>query len=93
MDVRNILLYDVYKNLLNDSERLCFESYYFNNLSLSEISINFNISRNAIHKKLKVISNKLIEYEEKLNLYKKITKIEKLIKDDNLRKQILDVME
>ena len=55
MDKRNylIILYDFYGELLNDKQKECFEDYYFNNLSLGEISENYDISRNAIHKTLK----------------------------------------
>ena len=33
-----IILYDYYSELLSDKQRLYFEEYYFNNLSLTEIS-------------------------------------------------------
>ena len=51
MDKRNylIILYDFYGELLNDKQKECFEDYYFNNLSLGEISENMNLSRNAIY--------------------------------------------
>jgi len=66
-----VILYDFYGELLNDKQREYFEDYYFNNLSLGEISENTGISRNAIHKGLKSAEEKLNFYEEKLNLYKK----------------------
>ena len=42
MDDRDyiILLYDYYMELFNDKQREYFEYYYFNNLSLGEISDN-----------------------------------------------------
>ena len=64
-------LYDLYKNLLTDKQREYFEDYYFNNLSLSEISENYDISRNAVSKQLSTIREKLDEYEEKLSLFEK----------------------
>ena len=66
-----IILYDLYGELLNDKQQQYFEEYYFNNLSLGEISENLNISRNAVHKSLQSIEEKLQFYEEKLKLYKK----------------------
>ena len=66
-----IILYDFYCELLNDKQKEYFEDYYFNNLSLGEISENTGISRNAIHKSIKIVCEKLYFYEEKLNLYKK----------------------
>lgn len=72
-------LYDYYKELLTEKQRNYFEEYYFNNLSLSEISENCGVSRNAVHKQLKEIENKLIEYEEKLKLYSKSIEIKRIL--------------
>lgn len=72
-------LYDYYKELLTEKQQLYFEEYYFNNLSLSEISEIYKVSRNAIHKQLKEITNKLLEYENKLKLYKKAIEIKKIL--------------
>ena len=57
-----IILYDFYSELLSDKQKEHFEDYYFNNLSLGEISENENVSRNAIHKSIKSIENKLYAY-------------------------------
>lgn len=79
-----IILYDFYSSLFTDKQREYFEDYYFNNLSLSEISENVGISRNAIHKTIKLIENKLLFYEESLLLYEKSKKIRFIIdKIDN----------
>ena len=45
MDTRNylIILYDFYGELFNEKQRLYFENYYLENLSLGEISENLNI--------------------------------------------------
>ena len=58
-------LYDFYKKMFTDKQREYFEEYYFNNLSLSEIAENHNVSRNAVHNELKLIENRLVELEEK----------------------------
>ena len=63
-----IILYDYYGELLSDDNRKYFEDYYFDNLSLSEIAENNNISRNAVHKHIKSAEEKLTFYEEKLRL-------------------------
>jgi len=78
-----IILYDYYEELLNDREKENFESYYFDNLSLGEISDNLGISRNAIHKSIKCVINKLYEYEKKLKLYQKNNKIKELLNEIN----------
>ena len=74
-----IILYDYYGELLNDIQREYFEEYYFDNLSLSEISENDGKSRNAIHKCIKTSCNKLYEYEDKLKLYEKRKKLDNII--------------
>ena len=76
-----VILYDYYGELFNDNQKRCFEAYYFDNLSLSEISENENKSRNAIHKLIKGVCNKLYEYEDMLKLYEKSNKIKEIIKD------------
>ena len=81
MDEREyiIILYDYYKDLFNMKQQEYFEEYYFNNLSLSEISENMGISRNAIHKSIKLIEDKLLFYEDKLKLYNKSKEISRLL--------------
>ena len=77
-------LYDLYKNLLNEKESLVFIDYYQNDLSLSEIAENNNVTRNAIFKSLKNVENKLLSYEEKLKLYEKRKQILKLIDKNDI---------
>ena len=96
MDNRDyiIILYDYYGDLFNDKQKEYFEDYYFNNLSLGEISDNIGISRNAIHKVIKNIEEKLLFYEDKLKLYDKNIKIKKLLNDDddNLKEKIKELL-
>ena len=81
-----IMLYDFYGELLNEKQKEYFEEYYFNNLSLSEISANLNVSRNAIHKCLITVEEKLTFFEEKLKLYEKTTLIRDIIKEEDIKK-------
>lgn len=85
------ILYDYYEKLLSEKDRTCFKSYYFDNLSLSEIADNENISRNAIHKRLKKIEEKLIDYENIIGLYKKEQKVLELVEDEKLKQRIKSV--
>ncbi|MDD3821495.1 MAG: YlxM family DNA-binding protein [Bacilli bacterium] len=78
-----IILYDLYGELLTKKQKDYFVAYYFNNLSLSEISDNFEVSRNAIHKQLKIIEQKLYYYEEKLKLLTKSKKLNEIINSIN----------
>ena len=52
------ILFDYYGELLNDKQKEYFKSYYFDNLSLQEISDNMNVSRNAVSKELKLIEGR-----------------------------------
>ena len=72
-------LYDCYKELLTDKQKMYFEDYYFNNLSLSEIAENYDVSRNAVHNQLKIIEEKLEAFEFKLQISNKKKKIIKLL--------------
>lgn len=87
-------LYDYYGVLLTEKQQYYFEDYYFNNYSLSEIAENNKTSRNAIHKQVKEVENKLIDYEDKLKLYQKASEIEEIIKDldENIREQIEELI-
>ncbi len=93
MDERDyyIILYDLYSSLFSVKQKEYFEDYYFNNLSLSEISENVGVSRNAIHKSIKSIEKKLLFYEDNLKLYKKNLEVNNIIKDindKNIRKKL-----
>ena len=91
-----IILYDYYGELLNDKQREYFELYYFDNLSLGEISDNLNVSRNAVHKSIKTIENKLLFYEDVLKIYSKSNKIINVVNDidnDTIKNKIIDILE
>jgi len=85
------ILYDYYGELLTTRQQECFKAYYFDNLSLSEISDNLNISRNAIHKQLKTVEEKLRFYEDKLKLKSKDEELLKVINqlsDTTIKKKL-----
>ncbi len=90
-----VMLYDFYGELFNDKQKTYFEAYYFQNLSLGEISANLGVSRNAVYKVLQGIDTKLKFYEEKLELYKKnqmICAIIKLEKDIEIKKKLEELI-
>ncbi len=80
-------LYDYYKDLFTDKQKLYFEQYYWEDLSLAEIAENNNVSRNAIHNQLKIMEERLNELEEILQLNKKREKILKLL-DNKIDKEL-----
>lgn len=87
-----INLYDYYGELLTLKQQEYFKDYYFNNYSLSEISENNSISRNAIHKQIKEVESKLEFYEGILKLYEKSLKIKELIKDLDIKEKIEELI-
>lgn len=79
IDVKHSILFDYYGELLTDKQQEFFKDYYFDNLTLQEIAENNDISRNAVHKTLNTIIDKLEYYEKVLKLYDKSEKIKKII--------------
>ncbi|MDE5599798.1 MAG: DNA-binding protein, partial [Ureaplasma sp.] len=73
-------LFDLYKDFLTDKQKQYFEDYYFNDMSLSEISITYNVSRNAILDSNKKTIQILLDFENKLNLL-------------DLREKILNILD
>lgn len=89
-------LYDCYKDLLTDKQQSYFVDYYQDNLSLSEMADNYGISRNAIHRQIKKITELLDFYESKLCIISKNNQIMDLInetKNDKLIKEIERIIE
>jgi predicted DNA-binding protein YlxM (UPF0122 family) len=80
-----IELYDLYQALLTKKQKEYFESYYFDNYSITEISENKDVSRNAVHDQLKKTVSKLNDYEIKLKL-KELSK-----KRKNIIKKLMEV--
>ena len=76
---RASLLYDFYGALLTDRQRDVMALYHEENLSLSEIAQEYDISRQAVHDTLKKAEQALTEYEKKLGLVEKLLIREKAI--------------
>jgi len=79
--IKLINLYDLYQDLLTEKQRNYFESYYFDDYSITEISENNNVSRNAVHDQLKRTVKKLNDIEEKMNLRKQNIKRQVIISE------------
>ena len=88
-----VTLFDYYGSLLTEKQRQYFEDYYFENSSLSEISENLGISRNAVNKQIHKTIEKLEYYEEKLELYQKSEKIKKLLEQSQIEPKIKEKIE
>ncbi len=97
------MLLDIYGTLLTKKQFEFLDNYYNNDLSLSEIAENENITRQAVRDNLKKGECKLFEYEEKLSIMKKtIMQEEKIaiilseitkISDKATDKEIAEVLE
>ena len=85
-----IKYYELYNSLLTEKQKEYFEDYYFYDLSITEIALNHDISRNAVFDQIKRINKALEEYENKLNLSKKIDKIAKM--DFDKKEEILKIL-
>lgn len=87
-------LYDYYQDLFTDKQKVYYESYYFQDLSLAEIAENNDVSRNAVHGQIKIVEEKLEFYEQVLGLYQKSLKMKELLKevDSDLRKRIEEII-
>ncbi len=70
-NVKISILLDIYGKLLTEKQYQFLNDYYNNDLSLSEIAENENITRQAVRDNLKKGENNLFEYEDKLNFMKK----------------------
>lgn len=96
-NIELIEIYDIYQSLLTVKQKEYFEGYYFDDLSITELSENFGVSRNAVHDQLKRTVSKLHDFEDKLSLYKNEKIREELYEkldelDDERITKILDLL-
>ena len=75
------MLCQIYGKLLTEKQFDYINDYYNNDLSLSELAENYNITRQAARDNIKKGENKLFEYEEKLQIMKTTLRNEKKIED------------
>lgn len=73
------MLCQIYGKLLTEKQYELINDYYNNDLSLSEIAENNQITRQAVRDIIKKGENKLFEFEEKLQFMKKMLDQEKQI--------------
>lgn len=73
------MLCQMYGKLLTEKQYNYINDYYNNDLSLSEIAENYNITRQAARDNIKKGESKLFEYEEKLGIMKTTINTEKKI--------------
>ncbi len=80
-NVKISILLDIYGKMLTEKQYSLLDDYYNNDLSLSEIAENEQITRQAVRDNLKKGENNLFEYEEKLGFMKKTLEQEEKINE------------
>ncbi len=73
------MLWEIYGKLLTEKQYQVLNDYYNNDLSLSEIAENNNISRQGVRDLIKKGEDKLFDYEEKLKIMENNTRNERTI--------------
>ncbi len=77
------MLYDFYGDLLTQHQKKLYEDAIFNDLSLSEIADEQGISRQGVHDLIRRCDKILADYETKLHLVEKFSKIKQNIQQIN----------
>ncbi|MBF1174209.1 MAG: YlxM family DNA-binding protein [[Eubacterium] sulci] len=80
------MLFDIYGGLLTDKKKRVMEMYHEDDMSLSEIAEELEVSRAAVHDSLRSAERLLCSYEDKLGILADYFRKEKLA--DELRTYI-----
>ena len=80
------MLFDIYGGLLTDKKKRVMEMYHEDDMSLSEIAEELEVSRAAVHDSLRSAERLLCSYEDKLGILADFLRKEKLA--DELRTYI-----
>ena len=80
-NIKMSILCQIYGKLLTEKQYQVINDYYNNDLSLSEIAENNNITRQAVRDIIKKGENKLFELEEKLTFMKKTLNQERKLQE------------
>lgn len=97
------LLSEVYSELLTQKQQKLLKDFLDNNLSISELAVEYNSSRQAVNDLLKRTFKVLEGYEQKLGLLKKFESVRATInesimllnkdKKDQVEKKLLSILE
>ena len=68
---RMAMLYDFYGELLTEKQKAVITQHFLNDLSLNEVAIEHNITRQAVLDMIRRTEKLLLQYEDKLQLVKK----------------------
>lgn len=94
------MLYDFYGDLLTEHQKKIYEDAVYNDMSLTELAMTYEISRQAVHDIIKRCDKILNEYEEKLHLVDRfakvkdtVSKIRSLTEDEEIRRLADEILE
>lgn len=87
--VKLSMLLEIYKNLITEKQRDVLNLYYNEDMSLAEIADEFEISRQAVRDNIKNGEKNLINYEEKLKVFDKKTRMLEVL--DNIDDENIDI--
>ena len=85
------MLFDIYGGLLTDKKKRVMKMYHEDDMSLSEIAEELEVSRAAVHDSLRSAERLLCSYEDKLGILDDYLRKEKLA--DELRTHISEARE
>ena len=90
-DFYYIELFDLYKELLTEKQKQVFISRFLLDLSYAEIAETEGTSRQSIFDAIKIVKEKLLEFEKALNLKEKYDKINETLQsiDDEKKVKII----
>lgn len=80
------ILFDIYKDLLNEKVVDYFKLYYEENLTLQEIADLKKVSKSYVGNLIKKTTKKLEELENKLHIYETKKKLEKISEINDIKK-------
>lgn len=97
------LLCEVYSQLLTQKQQKLLKDFLDNNLSISELAVEYNSTRQAVNDLLKRTFKVLEGYEEKLGLLKKFESVKLTIneaivllnkdKKEQVKKKLFSILE
>ena len=87
-----ILLYEIYKKLLNEKEKNYFEYYFYEDYSLNEIAEVYKVSKSYSSKYLNKVIKKLENYESLLGINERNNKIRKILENNELKDKIEELL-
>lgn len=90
-----LTLYELYKNLLTEKQKMYFEEYYYEDLSMQETADNHKVSKAYVGKIINETVKKLIKYEELLHINSKNESLRKIANtlNEELKEKIENIIE